>query len=281
MNKRKLAVISLLLGGLLLIGALFLSGVLRSRGAGLLVESDTPSQVYINNEVVGRTPFSADLETGEITVKVVPDAIDKPSMPYETKVVLESGIETVIRRNLGETLESSSGEVISFKKTGGEEASIAVVSIPDGAQVILDGQNKGTTPLTISDVSVGVHNMEVKAPGFTTRQFGIKTAAGYRLTAIVNLAVSTQKEIPEATPEAQIEEKKQVQTVEILTTPTGFLRVREEATTASREIAQVKPGDTFELIEENSQKSWYKVKIDENTQGWVTSEFAKLGSRTE
>ena len=44
--------------------------------------------------------------------------------------------------------------------------SLQVLSRPAGAQVILDGQIVGKTPLTIPDVSAGSHDVRLELPGF-------------------------------------------------------------------------------------------------------------------
>ncbi len=59
----------------------------------------------------------------------------------------------------------------------------------------------------------------------------------------------------------------------ILNTPTGFLRVREDASIASKEITKVKPGESYELLEEKT--NWFKIKIDDKTTGWISSQYAK------
>ena len=63
-----------------------------------------------------------------------------------------------------------------------------------------------------------------------------------------------------------------VQKVRILATPTGFLRVRKEASLDSPEIGRVKTGDELEIIQET--KDWVKVKF-EDKQGWISSQYAK------
>ena len=56
-------------------------------------------------------------------------------------------------------------------------------------------------------------------------------------------------------------------------TPTGFLRVREEPAITASEEARVKPGDQFDLLEENS--GWFKIEYEKGKQGWVYSQYAE------
>jgi len=55
-------------------------------------------------------------------------------------------------------------------------------------------------------------------------------------------------------------------------TPTGWLNVREGPGTSYNRIDRVYPKETYTLLEED--KNWYKIKIDEETEGWVTSQYA-------
>lgn len=73
-----------------------------------------------------------------------------------------------------------------------------------------------------------------------------------------------------------IEEK-----VIIQDTPTGWLNVREGPGANYNKVTQVKPGETYTLLEK--KENWYKIKIDpekqangtgEGTQGWITSQYA-------
>lgn len=281
MKRKKTAFILLAAGALLLVLALLFAGIMRANGAGLLVESDTPAQVYINGELQGRTPFRADLSPTEVTIKLVPDAIDKPLVPFETKVSLEAGIQTIVRRNLGETTDTSSGEVISFKKIGGTESSVAIVSTPDGAQVKFDEQIRGTTPLTLTNISSGIHQLTITATGYQSRSLSLKAAAGYRLTAVVNLAVSNEPiPTPTAVPkETETSPATQLPEVEILNTSVGFLRVREEPSTGSKEIGRVKPGQKFELLQKDEQKGWFRIAFEEGKEGWISQEFATVSAK--
>jgi uncharacterized protein YgiM (DUF1202 family) len=63
--------------------------------------------------------------------------------------------------------------------------------------------------------------------------------------------------------------KKQVQ---ILSTPTGTLNVRDGPGTSYDIITKVKPGEKYELLEEKGD--WYKIKLPTET-GWISSEYAK------
>jgi len=280
MRKLKIAIL-ITIGISAFIGLiLFLIGSLKQKNAGLLIESVPSAAVYLSGEQVGRTPFEAVLKPGEVVVKIVPDATDKALAPHETKVFLVSGIQTVIRREFGETEDTSAGETISFEKTGGKEINISVVTLPNSAQISIDGQIRGFAPYITSTLTGGEHSLLITSQGYADRPISVKAVPGYKLTAVVKLKpVTTQGLTTETEPEKPAPEKKTM--VEILTTPTGFLKVRKTASTVAEEVARVKPGERFPFLEEDSQNNWFKIEYqpaqagEAAKEGWVFGEYAK------
>jgi hypothetical protein len=130
----------------LLATGFFLIGYFKPKPAGLRVDTAPGSSVYIGNELVGRTPFRKTFPAGVITLRLVPDNSSPDLLPYEAKIILVPGIETVVRREFGVSEDLSSGDVLTFEKTGENSASLVVVSTPDNAQVSLDGVARGFAP---------------------------------------------------------------------------------------------------------------------------------------
>lgn len=54
-------------------------------------------------------------------------------------------------------------------------------------------------------------------------------------------------------------------------TPTGWLRVRDDASLNGKEIAKVNAGETYPVLEET--KGWVKIKVSESISGWVSSDY--------
>ncbi|MFH1648175.1 MAG: PEGA domain-containing protein [Patescibacteria group bacterium] len=63
-------------------------------------------------------------------------------------------------------------------------------------------------------------------------------------------------------------------TATVLSTPTGWLRVRSAPNLSGTEITTVNVGDTFPVIEEGT--GWVKISISGDTQGWVSSIYVEL-----
>lgn len=280
----------ILIAGIILIvvgaAGVFLRGKLNPDRAGLEIETTPQATVFINSEETGSTPFEKTLKAGEITLRLVPAAQDRPLSPWSTKLTLVKGVKTVVRRNFGEMESLSSGEVLSFEKIAGNTASLAIVSSPDSAEIVLDGEAVGFTPIRRDSLSVGAHRIKVSRPGFAEREFNITTEAGYKLTVVATLSQMPAQEATEsgqeATPSAKTASKatpapSQIKgaAVEILDTPTGFLRVRQEPSTAATESAQVKPGEKFPYFDQNKDGSWFKIEYQKGKQGWVSAQYAK------
>lgn len=269
---RKLRTILLVLLGVgFAVGlAFFVMGYFRPKGASLNIETTPASLVFLKGEQVGRTPFRSTVPPGEVLIKLVPEASETALTPFETKVTLVSGIETVIRREFGSSEDASAGEIISFEKVGGKEASLAVVSVPDSAQVKIDGAIRGFAPVKISTIAPGEHQIIVSAPNHIERIFSVRTLVGFKLTAVVKLAATGEPVAKEEAP------KEEVQTlVEILPTDTGFLRVRDKPGLGGAEVAQVKPGQRFLFLEEDVATGWYKIEYAKGKEGWVSNQYAK------
>jgi len=273
---RKLKFAALIIGITLviLLVIFYLVGYFRPKSAGLIIETEPQAAVLINGQQMGRSNFEITRAQGEVVIKLIPESFDKPLVPFETKVNLVSGVKTVIRRNFGESQETSSGSVISFEKIGGQEVSMSIISTPDASQVKIDGQVRGFTPYKSSAISQGSHTISLSAQGYKDESIDVKTYEGYKLTAEFKLAPNTEQASPTPTSEPK-EEKPQVK---ILSTPTGFLRVRNEPSASAKEIGQVDPGETFEILEEDEKTGWYKIEYEEGQEGWVSNQYA---SKTE
>jgi uncharacterized protein YgiM (DUF1202 family) len=109
----------------------------------------------------------------------------------------------------------------------------------------------------------------------------LKTQAGYRLSLFVKLAKATE---PAATPSPAPIIKTLVQ---ILATPTGFLRVRTAPGTAGEEIAQVKPGSLYPFIDDDVATGWVEIQYEapapglpNGIKGWVSGQYVKKVTQT-
>ena len=63
-------------------------------------------------------------------------------------------------------------------------------------------------------------------------------------------------------------------TAKILDTPTGWLRVRSEASLNGTELTQVTSGSSYNVLEETT--GWVKIKVSETITGWVSSAYVTI-----
>lgn len=271
---------------IILIGTgFFLTDYFKPKLAGIRIDTTPASSVYVDNQLLGRTPFRKTLKAETINLRLIPDISASGMFPYETRITLMSGIETIVRREFGESEDFSSGDVISFQKNAEKTASLIVVSTPENAQVSLNGIARGFAPYKNSTISQAEHQVTVKAPGYQDRTMAVSTLIGYQLNVFTKLAKIGQESgsdtsLPTPTPIPATQTY-----VVISKTPTGYLRVRTLPGILGEEIAQVKPGEKYLYLETDSATNWYKIQYEESQPGlpngitgWVTGEYSQIST---
>lgn len=241
--------------------------------AGLRVEASLPAQVFLGDKNIGKTPLqSENLVEGEylislVSEKGVGEASSSAALGWKGYVKLAGGTLSIVNRDLGVDIAASSGEVITLDEGEG----ITVVSTPSGSDVVLDGQGVGRTPVSVSKVSSGEHQLMVRKDTYISRSSRVNVVDGYNLTWTVDLARSESDltklpTLPTLTTNQLI----------VKATPTGFLRLRKSASTASLEVGRVATGEMLTLVEE--LEGWYKVKTAEGLEGFVSSLYVEKKS---
>lgn len=295
LNKRRSSIIIIFLSSLLISGC-----SLQSQPAGLDINTAPSSKVFIDGKESGSTPLTIKHKAGEVSIKLAPES--GPS--WESKVKLVPGIETVIRQEFGEDEAQTAGEIYLLEKGSKDKASIAVVSTPDAVTVRIDNQPQGFTPLLVDSLAEGEHQIILTSPGFKDRTIRAKTVKGYKLSLNVKLSQERPTTItppptdtptgqvtptpklsptpsPKITPTPQASTTKttpQKPYIEILDTPTGYLRVRSDASTSSPEVARVNPGDKYPYLSLKTGtdgNSWYKITYATDKEGYVVSTYSK------
>lgn len=278
----------LLTGFGLLSLSVFLSGCsFKKTPAALQINTNPPANVFIDGKVLGKTPFqSSEMQSGEITVKLIPESTDEPLSSWEGKITLNSGVLTLIERELAYSEESSSGQILTLEKSKDKEkASLTVISNPDGALIHIDGEAKGFTPITIDQVGTGDHQIVLSKDGYLEKSIRARAVAGFKLLVNAKMGEETDFSDTSAATEsgtpapsgkpttAPGSSSSSSITIEIKETPTGWLRVRKEASTASAEVGKVNPGEKYEVLEEKN--GWYKIEYEEDSEGWISGQYAQ------
>lgn len=302
---RKLVVfLALIFTGGLLSGCSF-----KKAPAALQIKSKPIANVFIDGKLLGKTPYQAsDLKAGEMSVKLIPESDTTPLVSWEGKVKINSGVLTLIERELTSSEGASSGQILTLEKIKDKnQASLSVVTDPDGALVKVDGESKGFAPLVVDKFGEGDHEILISKDGYTEKTISAKAILGYRLIinvklAQAGLAIETSPTVtptfgpspkPSATPKPGKSSPTPVPTKsQSVVSPTpgitgnlgyilikenslGFLRVRNSPGLSGTEIAKIQPIDPqkkYLLLEEKS--GWYKIVYEEGKEGWVSGTYA-------
>jgi hypothetical protein len=147
----------------------------------IIVSSEPPNaKVYLDDEYEGKTP---DTITAD------------PSRLHTLKLYLEGYKKwsDEVQVNAGETLK------VHAKLTS-TTGSIYVTSEPSDATIYLDGSNKGKTPDTITEVSLGHHTIKLSRDGYRNWSKTVEVTAGETLPVDANLTqISTPPPTLQAT----------------------------------------------------------------------------------
>ncbi len=257
-----------------------MAGSFSPKPGGIRIETTPEASVFINGSLVGETPYKGSFKAGTILLRLVPKGSSENLIPFETSLTLAPGIETVVGRNFGMSEDSSSGYVISFEKTGSRTAGLVAISQPDNAQVLIDGVSRGFSPYNVSAIAPAKHTITIKSPEYSDFSMTIQTLVGYRLTFYGKLGRGGGQDSSPG-------DKSQgtVKIVEILDTPTGYLRVRSEPGVGGEEIAQVKPGESFPYLDTDVATGWIQIQYEATKSGlpsgivgWISGDYATVSA---
>ena len=266
---------------LLLVIVIFSGFVLllnQNEGKGALQVTSFPeSSVYLEGKLIGNTPLCRCeaknmLKTGEYAVKIVPKEGDL--QPFEEKITIYKSTLTVVDRTFADGGQSEGSIITLSQITDKKDAQILVLSFPEKATVSLDSNPVGSSPLLLKNITESDHDLHLEKEGYKDKLLKIRAIPGYKLTSLVFMGLGLTK-ASDSAGLTGVTPTPSVQKIVILNTPTGFLRVRADASLGSAEIGRVVPGETFDLLEEKGK--WFRIKLNssiaEGKLGWVSSDY--------
>lgn len=259
----------------------------QNKSGRLRILSTPATTVFIDNVAVGKTPYEEKANVGEYIIKLIPDGEGATTAVWQSKVKVFQNSMTYINQDLKETEVTSAGEILTITKMDkksfiSQTGEVYVETEPNGVIVYLDNDEKGVSTLLLENVTRGDHEISVFMPGFIRRTQKINVEDGYRVNVHFKLALDPSNKTLDKTLEEKRQEASEAAelaatpvplptNILIGNTPTGFLRVRSEPTVSSSEIAQVRPGETYVLLEELN--GWYKIKVNEK-EGWISAQYS-------
>jgi len=127
---------------------------LQPKFGKLFITSQPPeAAVYLNDQLKGKTPLTiAQVESDDYTIRLTKDLYHS----YEEKFTITDGSE-------------SQRPIILSPAFG----TLDVVSVPEGAEVLVDGQRRGKTPISIPEVPSGEYRLSVQMPLYETLEIQV------------------------------------------------------------------------------------------------------------
>lgn len=256
MEKINISLVLVFLSSLLL-GA---CGVEKS---GVEIVSSPIAKVYLNGKESGMTPYKNNaLKPGKMEIK-----LEDEGNSWEREIKLENNVTTVVNWSLDKN--RNSGYILSMEKSG-ENGSILINSSPGGAMIFIDGEVKASSPAKIENVGEGDKKISLSYPGYKNVNLIVKMVKNYQLIIDAKLEKEEKAKINNIVTPTPF--KQMVAMVKIKETETGWLRVRNLPSSGGVEVGRVKPGESYELLDQNND--WYQIKFDNNN-GWISAKYAE------
>jgi hypothetical protein len=267
-------VLLILVGVGFFFGRDYLPQITSAQGA-LRIQSSPKATVFISGETKGQTPVSERLKPGTYEIRLDPQDTTTTA-PWLQQIPINKGVETFVTVTLGPTENASTWQIVTLEKAK-VTTELAISSEKDGSEIFINGERKGTTPLSFqNELPIGIHEIRLASEGVSDTLIKLKLPKGYKVQLSAHPAglatTPTQESTESATPSTTKTEDAQVM-VKILDTPTGWLRVRSEASKNGTELAKVNPGETYALTDTDGD--WFKIEYEKDKEGWISSEYAK------
>lgn len=149
----------------------------------LSITSNPPGAVvYVDNIVKGRTPLMlTDTPTGDHRITMTLDGYEE----YTRNIIVESATPLTIAAVLTRIGPQPTTQPLP-------NGSIAITSIPSGAEVYIDGWQSGIAPTIISEILPGNHQVTLSSRGYDNWSHIVSVGSG-RMSAINAELVATKE----------------------------------------------------------------------------------------
>ncbi|MFH1602078.1 MAG: SH3 domain-containing protein [Candidatus Shapirobacteria bacterium] len=264
-------ILRIVLPALLISLGVFLVIRFGSKKTGAIEINAIPgAKVFINGDLVGEAPYKDDaVVSGDLDLRLEPQGVDG-AIAWERRLTITPNTRVVIRKQFAVFSDDEFSQILYWERTGDKKkAGLVLTSIPNGVAVSVDGQMRGFAPLNLDDIGSGEHKLLLTHPDYKSEEIIVKTLSDYRLVVEAKLAASG--EVSEIQQE-QEEEMIVVPKIVINETPTGWLRVRDKASTVGKEVGRVDPDDEYEILDEDN--GWYKIEYEQGEEGWISGQYA-------
>ena len=149
--------------------------------SGIQISASSTAQVYIDNQLLGETPFQASLPAGEYTIRLSADGFD----PYTRRLnIIENNL-----LQLDAKLDIGGGTIEFQAETS-------------GAQLQLDGgSERYILPIRFDELPLGEHSWKIIAKGHDPKEGTFSSLKGHNIFMYKTLESSVGKVSFHSTPE--------------------------------------------------------------------------------
>ncbi len=150
----------------------------------LSVTSEPPGAgVYLGDEMLGQTPLEKRVEIGSYSLKLYKQGYTPIAEDLELKKDLERHFTFIEAGELSADLTEVDPEEegpAAEDEAAAVLGTLEVASIPEGAEVYIDEEKRGVTPLSL-ELAAGTHALSVVHPGYEQKQEEILVETGQTL----------------------------------------------------------------------------------------------------
>lgn len=163
----------------------FISGysrkVIERKGVVIVSTEYAKADVYLGSQKLGTTPLEeVSVAAGKYTLVLRPiDDQKQFFVPMEIPIEVSPGNATVVKGVFAPTERGQSNVVITSEtKISEDESAISIISDPTGAEVFVDGQSRGKTPLTLGNEYLSAKKIKLMAVGYKEMEVEINPEVG-------------------------------------------------------------------------------------------------------
>ncbi len=238
------------------------------KGSGIIVSSD-PSQaeVSLDGNLVSLTPYNSQISVGEHKLKISKDGfipkeivVNVPTnfkLNVDVSLMLDpfSSVAEIEASGKFKLLDLSTSEPKLISDTTSWAESIWFLqqkNQKENLYLLLDwkGATSSATKTNPDEKKISQDGLRIGYLGEKGKPVSDEALAVWQ--SLINTQTKNKIEIGE--------------------TPTGTLNVRETPSFEATILGIVKPGETFEFLEE--KEGWFEIKF-QDSKGWISSQYAK------
>ncbi len=216
----------------------------------ILVNSDVnDAEVYLDGNLqTGKTPT---VLTGVAAGPHVVEVRKAPALPWRQTIQVEADKTVKVTAELKATMSGGGGNV-------------RVLSNVEGAIVFLDGVERGPAPQDLKNVKAGEHVIEIRAPGFVTREERVTVAVG----AATVLKLDLQSDGAGTTGTVKV----------VSPVPEAVVHIDGEKLGSVPQEKKLTPGEHFVVVSKPGfQRFEEKLVVEEGKVITVTAELKAVG----